>query len=372
MVGAATPGYRALLPGALLAEPYPEARGPVRRTARDWVVDVLLFLFAAGLALVLGAYSFERGIDEGQTTLDLAVGLLCCLGLWVRRRIGRIPDLREGDPEEWLPHKREVLVLGVRKGFDVRPNGRSGRLHRAVVSNGCAMACAYCYVPRRKGFANPITTFVNIEEIARAIADTPAGWARSRSRTRSTRAYWVYDIGENGDCSVDALIGDNVQDLVALFRGLPNAKASFATKYVNRDLLDYDPRGKTRIRFSLMPQRSPSSSTSGPRRWPSGSPPSTTSSRPATRSTSTSARVVYTRAGSSDYARCSREVDDALSGGGQGAARGGGHLPDAQRPAARGQPRLAPEGRGAAVGAGPPGGEGLGDRRPRTSATGGG
>ena len=49
MVGAVTPEYRALLPGALLAEPYPEALGPVRRTARDWVVDVVLFLFATGL-----------------------------------------------------------------------------------------------------------------------------------------------------------------------------------------------------------------------------------------------------------------------------------------------------------------------------------
>ena len=56
-------------------------------------------------------------------------------------------------------------------------------------------------------------------------------------------------------CSVDALISDNVRDLVALFRELPNAKASFATKYVNRELLNYDPQRKTRVRFSLMPQK---------------------------------------------------------------------------------------------------------------------
>ncbi|RZK87950.1 MAG: spore photoproduct lyase family protein, partial [Methylobacterium sp.] len=65
----------------------------------------------------------------------------------------------------------------------------------------------------------------------------------------------VYDIGENGDLSVDAAICDNVRDLVALFRTLPNAKGSFATKAVNRDLLAYDPQGRTRIRFSLMPAR---------------------------------------------------------------------------------------------------------------------
>ncbi|PIK72418.1 radical SAM protein, partial [Methylobacterium frigidaeris] len=43
--------------------------------------------------------------------------------------------------------------------------------------------------------------------------------------------------------------------LVGLFRDIPNAKASFATKFVNRDLLAYAPQAKTRIRFSLMPER---------------------------------------------------------------------------------------------------------------------
>ena len=50
-------------------------------------------------------------------------------------------------------------------------------------------------------------------------------------------------------------VSDNVADLVATFRGLPTAKASFATKHVNRDLLGLDPQGRTRIRFSLMPER---------------------------------------------------------------------------------------------------------------------
>jgi len=34
---------------------------------------------------------------------------------------------------------------------------------------------------------------------------------------------------------------------------MARAFATFATKFVNRDLLDYDPQGKTRVRFSLMP-----------------------------------------------------------------------------------------------------------------------
>ena len=52
---------------------------------------------------------------------------------------------------------------------------------------------------------------------------------------------------------LDALVSDNIADLVATFATLPTAKASFATKYVNRQLLELDPQGRTRVRFSLMP-----------------------------------------------------------------------------------------------------------------------
>ena len=52
---------------------------------------------------------------------------------------------------------------------------------------------------------------------------------------------------------MDAQISNNVHDLIALFRTIPNAKASFATKWVNPGLLNYDPQGHTRIRMSLMP-----------------------------------------------------------------------------------------------------------------------
>jgi DNA repair photolyase len=71
--------------------------------------------------------------------------------------------------------------------------------------------------------------------------------------TQADSELWVYELGTNSDLSVDAAISDNVRDLVTLFRTMPNAKATFATKFVNRDLLDYDPQGRTRIRFSLMP-----------------------------------------------------------------------------------------------------------------------
>ncbi|GGZ65425.1 spore photoproduct lyase family protein [Streptomyces subrutilus] len=168
----------------------------------------------------------------------------------------RIADLHgdEGNVDRWVRIKSEVLVLGEKKTLTTRPNGRSADWIAPGSANGCAMACAYCYVPRRKGYANPVTVFTNID---RTIAHLSRHLARLGPKTEPNQcdpAAWVYDIGENSDCSVDALISDNVADLVRAFARWPAAKASFATKFVNPDLLLLDPRGRTRVRFSLMPQ----------------------------------------------------------------------------------------------------------------------
>lgn len=168
-----------------------------------------------------------------------------------------IPGLHgnEGNADRWMAVKRGVLVLGTLKSPRTRPNGRSGDFIAPSLSNGCAMACAYCYVPRRKGFANPITVFCNIDKI---LAHVERHIGRQGVKTVPNQCdpqAWVYDVGENSDCSVDAAISDNVGDVIELFRRHPTAKASFATKYVNRDLLDLDPQGRTRVRFSLMPER---------------------------------------------------------------------------------------------------------------------
>ena len=120
-----------------------------------------------------------------------------------REILGRFPDARrvevrshwnipglhgnEGSAEDWLKIKRSILVLGVRKRLDVRPNGRSADFIAPSYSNGCALACSYCYVPRRKGYANPISTFVNIERHRRRHRPPRrASSGPSPSPTRST------------------------------------------------------------------------------------------------------------------------------------------------------------------------------------------
>ena len=167
-----------------------------------------------------------------------------------------IPGLfgNEGNIEDWNRIKQTVLVLGVKKGMTFVPNGRSCDYIPPSTANGCVMSCAYCYVPRNKGYANPLSVFVNIEQIRRAIRRHAEKLGPKREPNTVDPRYWVYDIGCNSDCSADAAVSDNVYDLVRLFRdAVPTGMASFATKLVNRDLLAYDPRGKTRVRFSLMP-----------------------------------------------------------------------------------------------------------------------
>ncbi|MEU1460935.1 spore photoproduct lyase family protein [Streptomyces sp. NPDC005727] len=167
----------------------------------------------------------------------------------------RVPELHgdEGNVGRWVRVKGETLVLGERKTLTTRPNGRSADWIAPGPSNGCAMACVYCYVPRRKGHANPVTVFTNIERIIGHLGRHVARHGPKREPNQCDEQAWVYDIGENGDCSVDALICDNTADLVHAFRQWPTAKASFATKFVNPDLLALDPRGRTRVRFSVMP-----------------------------------------------------------------------------------------------------------------------
>jgi signal transduction histidine kinase len=67
---------RALLPGALLEHG--------RRSARDWVVDVVMF----GLAIAIGALVLAETSSNHspvEMAIDIAVGGVCCVSLWVRR-----------------------------------------------------------------------------------------------------------------------------------------------------------------------------------------------------------------------------------------------------------------------------------------------
>jgi signal transduction histidine kinase len=76
-----------LLPSSLLASAGP-AGARRRRTLRDWLVDVGCFLISVilGAVLVANEQQSSTPMSDRRLVLDVAIGSVCCLGLWWRRR----------------------------------------------------------------------------------------------------------------------------------------------------------------------------------------------------------------------------------------------------------------------------------------------
>jgi signal transduction histidine kinase len=84
-IAAPRPDHPSLLP-ALLAADAPEGR--VRRSARDWAIDVLCFLLAVGFGVFM-LYATGHGAKptpHPPRVPDVILGAAGCLLLWVRRR----------------------------------------------------------------------------------------------------------------------------------------------------------------------------------------------------------------------------------------------------------------------------------------------
>ncbi|WP_235854491.1 sensor histidine kinase [Nonomuraea aridisoli] len=73
--------YRWALPSVLLGDGL-ETR-PVRRSTRDWIVDIAMFLVACGITLLTLA---ESQAPEPLLAVEQVVGALACVAVWLRRR----------------------------------------------------------------------------------------------------------------------------------------------------------------------------------------------------------------------------------------------------------------------------------------------
>jgi spore photoproduct lyase len=167
----------------------------------------------------------------------------------------QIPELFAADAGDWMRNKRENLVLGIKSGLTHTKNGRSADFIAASNSNGCLSSCQYCYVARRKGGSNPLTIFVNVEEIAASIRKHQKKLGAKLEPNQCDANFWTYDIGCNADLAADSFVCDNPAFLIKEFATMEFAKATFATKTVHDEYwLKIDPKGRTRIRYSLMPQ----------------------------------------------------------------------------------------------------------------------
>jgi len=140
-----------------------------------------------------------------------------------------------------------------RKSLVIRPSGRSTDYISPSFGYGCLYNCTYCYMKRHKpeglDYADHVKSYRDIlTEI-----DHHA-WFDTTEKPNQTHAkYITYDISCNEDFALHLKYHDWYR-IFNFFLQHPKAMGSFATKYVNRELLNFDPNGKVRIRFSLMPE----------------------------------------------------------------------------------------------------------------------
>lgn len=137
-----------------------------------------------------------------------------------------------------------------RKTFDIRPSGRSTDFITPSFGYGCLYNCAYCYCKRHTD--EDITIATNPQDILTAV-NNHAMFAVVEKPNQTHPEYITYDLSCNEDFSLHAKY-HKWEYIFDFFKNHPKAMGSLATKYVNNKLCTYNPEGKIRIRFSLMPQ----------------------------------------------------------------------------------------------------------------------
>ena len=138
-----------------------------------------------------------------------------------------------------------------RKTFKIRPSGRSTDFISPSFGYGCLYNCSYCYMKRHKSRGLDVAT--NTEDILTEI-NSHVAFAEVDKPNQTHEKYITYDISCNEDFALHAKHHE-WEKVFTFFKDHPDIMGSFATKYVNRDLLYFNPERKIRIRFSLMPQR---------------------------------------------------------------------------------------------------------------------
>jgi spore photoproduct lyase len=96
-----------------------------------------------------------------------------------------------------------------------------------------------------------LTIATNTEDILTEINNH--AWFSNVDKPNQTHEYYkTYDISCNEDFALHAKHHE-WEKIFTFFKDHPLAMGSFATKYVNKHLLNFNPERKIRIRFSLMP-----------------------------------------------------------------------------------------------------------------------
>jgi len=144
-----------------------------------------------------------------------------------------------------------------RRQLKITESGRSTDFIAPSFGHGCLFNCSYCYMKRHRPTGLQIAK--NVDDVLDAITDhyhniNPYLWCSTNKPNQTHEDRITYDIGTNEDLALHAKYYD-LQKILDEPIG-KTMMFSFATKYVNYDLLHLDVHpSRTRIRFSLMPQK---------------------------------------------------------------------------------------------------------------------
>jgi spore photoproduct lyase len=143
-----------------------------------------------------------------------------------------------------------TVDLVERKSMTIRYSGRSSDYISPSFGFGCLYNCGYCYVKRHT--PESLTIAQNHDKILNAIAKHVAT-ADIKKPNQTHPEFITYDISCNEDFALHAK-RHKWEEIFDFFKHHDKAMATLATKYIPELFLNYNPEGKVRIRFSLMPQ----------------------------------------------------------------------------------------------------------------------
>lgn len=138
-----------------------------------------------------------------------------------------------------------------RKTFKIRESGRSSDYISPSFGFGCLLNCSYCYMKRHKPEGLDVPQ--NIGDILTHINEHAYFYADIEKPNQTDSEFITYDIACNEDFALHAKYYD-WEKIFQFFVDHPIAKATLATKIIPEAFLKFNPQGKVRIRFSLMPE----------------------------------------------------------------------------------------------------------------------
>jgi spore photoproduct lyase len=137
-----------------------------------------------------------------------------------------------------------------RKSMEIKPSGRSSDFISPSFGFSCLLNCSYCYCKRHSN--NGLTIAKNVGQILTVI-NNHSYFTTIDKPNQTDVKFITYDIS----CSEDFALHRKYhpwKKIFEFFRDHEIAKATLATKIVPTEFLEFNPNGKVRIRFSLMPQ----------------------------------------------------------------------------------------------------------------------